>query len=70
MKRRPAILAVTLALLAGMLPIGRPLQAQSSPLEAAETYFSEGPRTIKAADLYENLNDGDPENDPTIISLR
>ena len=25
---------------------------------------------MAAADLYENLNDGDPENDPTIISLR
>jgi rhodanese-related sulfurtransferase len=37
---------------------------------AAEAYFSTGPRTIGAADLYENLNDGDVENDPTIISLR
>jgi rhodanese-related sulfurtransferase len=37
---------------------------------AAETYFSEGPRTIQATDLFENLNDGDPENDPYIISLR
>jgi rhodanese-related sulfurtransferase len=37
---------------------------------AAQAYFSEGPRTIQAADLYENLNDGDPDNDPTIISLR
>jgi rhodanese-related sulfurtransferase len=63
-------MAVTLALLAAMFPSGRLLQAQSSPQEAANAYFSQGPRTIGAADLYENLNDGDPENDPTIISLR
>jgi rhodanese-related sulfurtransferase len=37
---------------------------------AADAYFSGGPRTIQAADLFENLNDGDPENDPYIISLR
>jgi rhodanese-related sulfurtransferase len=37
---------------------------------AAEAYFGDGPRTMAAADLYENLNDGDPENDPYIISLR
>jgi rhodanese-related sulfurtransferase len=37
---------------------------------AAEAYHSAGPRTIGATDVYENLNDGDPENDPYIISLR
>jgi rhodanese-related sulfurtransferase len=38
--------------------------------EVAEAYFGEGPRTMQAADLFENLNDGDVENDPYIISLR
>jgi rhodanese-related sulfurtransferase len=38
--------------------------------EAAEVYFAGGPRTIEAAVVYENLNDGDPDNDPYIISLR
>ncbi|MGD2148264.1 MAG: rhodanese-like domain-containing protein, partial [Anaerolineae bacterium] len=70
MKRRLAIMAVTLVLLVGAFSSGQLLQAQSSPQEVAQAYFSEGPRTIGAADVYENLNDGDPENDPYIISLR
>jgi rhodanese-related sulfurtransferase len=37
---------------------------------AADAYFSSGAKTISAADLYENLNDGDTSNDPTIISVR
>jgi rhodanese-related sulfurtransferase len=37
---------------------------------AANAYFGAGARTLTAADLFENLNDGDPENDPYIISLR
>jgi rhodanese-related sulfurtransferase len=37
---------------------------------AAVAAFEEGPRFIQADALYENLNDGDPDNDPTIISLR
>jgi rhodanese-related sulfurtransferase len=36
----------------------------------AELVFRAGMRFISAADLYENLNDGDPDNDPSIISLR
>jgi rhodanese-related sulfurtransferase len=49
---------------------GLPTPLAASVAGAAEAYFGEGPRTIKAADLYENLNDGDPENDPYVISLR
>jgi rhodanese-related sulfurtransferase len=52
----------------GTYDLPSPLAA--SVAAAAEAYFAEGPRTITAADLYENLNDGDPDNDPTIISLR
>ena len=37
---------------------------------AAEAYFSGGTKNISAADLYDNLNDGDTSNDPTIISVR
>jgi rhodanese-related sulfurtransferase len=38
---------------------------------AAEAYLSgELPATIKAADLYDLLNDGDTSNDPLIISVR
>jgi len=71
MKKRLTFILLALALIVGTLPIiGQTGQAQGSLQKAAEAYFSEGPRTIKAADLYENLNDGDPENDPYIISLR
>jgi len=70
MKKRLAFTTLALVLLVGILPTNQALRAQGSLQEVAEAYFSEGPRTIKAADLFENLNDGDPENDPYIISLR
>jgi rhodanese-related sulfurtransferase len=71
MKKRLAFIALTLALVVGTLPaLGQIGQAQDSLQEAADAYFSAGPRTIEAANLFENLNDGDPENDPYIISLR
>jgi rhodanese-related sulfurtransferase len=70
LRSRLAFVAVALALVAGLFSTGQFSQAQD-PLQArADAYFGEGPRTIQAADLFENLNDGDPENDPTIISLR
>jgi rhodanese-related sulfurtransferase len=69
LRQRLAFVAVALALIVALLPtqVG---QAQDSLQARAETYFGEGPRTLTAADLFENLNDGDPENDPYIISLR
>ena len=71
MKKRLALIALVVALMVGMLPIiDQTGLAQGSLQKAAEVYFSGGPRTIKATDLFENLNDGDPENDPYIISLR
>ena len=71
MKKRLAFIVLALALIVGMLPIiGRAEQSPGSLQEAAEVYFSGGPRTIKAADLFENLNDGDADNDPYIISVR
>jgi rhodanese-related sulfurtransferase len=71
MKKRLALIVLVVALMVGMLPIiGQTGQDQGSIQKAAEAYFSEGPRTISAADLFENLNDGDAENDPYIISLR
>jgi LPXTG-motif cell wall-anchored protein len=38
--------------------------------EAAEAYFGEGFKLIAADVLYDNLNDGDTDNDPTIIDIR
>ncbi|MGD8463640.1 MAG: rhodanese-like domain-containing protein [Anaerolineae bacterium] len=37
---------------------------------AANAYFGGGTKNIPAADLYDNLNDGDASNDPTVISVR
>jgi rhodanese-related sulfurtransferase len=37
---------------------------------AAEAYFSGGTKNMSADALYDNLNDGDTSNDPTIISVR
>jgi rhodanese-related sulfurtransferase len=70
LRQRLTFVAAILALVAALAPAGQVGQAQDSLQVQAETYFSEGPRTIQAADLFENLNDGDAENDPTIISLR
>ncbi|MBU1749343.1 MAG: hypothetical protein KKA73_16785, partial [Chloroflexi bacterium] len=70
MKKRCVFTALVFALIVGAVTIGGVLHAQGSPQEAALAYFSGGAKTISAADLYENLNDGDAENDPYIISLR
>ena len=37
---------------------------------AADAYFSNGTKNIKADALYDNLNDGDATNDPFILSVR
>ncbi len=37
---------------------------------AADAYFNNGTKNIKASDLFDNLNDGDSSNDPWIISVR
>ncbi|HHB90013.1 MAG TPA: rhodanese-like domain-containing protein [Anaerolineae bacterium] len=42
----------------------------SDPVAAAAAWLGDGPNYIKADALYENLNDGDPDNDPLIISVR
>ena len=70
MKKTLTFITLAFTLIVVALPIGQTLRAQGSLQEVAEAYFSEGPRTIQAADLFENLNDGDAENDPYIISLR
>jgi len=71
MRKRLAFAAIALALIVALLPLaGKTGQAQGSLQAVADANFSEGPRTRQAADLFENLNDGDAENDPYIISLR
>jgi rhodanese-related sulfurtransferase len=70
MKRTLAFITLAFTLIVVALPIGQTLRAQGSLQEVAEAYFSGGARMIQAADVFENLNDGDVENDPYIISLR
>ncbi|MGC9334812.1 MAG: rhodanese-like domain-containing protein [Anaerolineae bacterium] len=70
MRRRLAFAVVALALVLALFPMGQIGQAQDSLQALAESYFSEGIRTVQAVDLFENLNDGDPDNDPYIISIR
>ena len=70
LRKRLAFVAVALALILALLPAGHVGRAQDSLQPLADAYFGEGPRTIEAVDLFENLNDGDVENDPTIISLQ
>jgi rhodanese-related sulfurtransferase len=70
LRRRLAFTAVALALVVALFPAGQIGLAQDSLQAQANAYFSAGPRTIEAAALFDNLNDGDPENDPYIISLR
>jgi rhodanese-related sulfurtransferase len=70
LRERLAFVAVALALILALLPTEQVGQAQDLVQAQADTYFSGGPRTLEAAGLFENLNDGDPENDPYIISLR
>ena len=70
MRKNLAFIALVLALIVALIPTGETGQAQNSLQAVADAYFGAGPRTMQAADLFENLNDGDAENDPTIISLR
>ncbi|MCB0203385.1 MAG: rhodanese-like domain-containing protein [Anaerolineae bacterium] len=52
-------------------PTATPEPPQSSAvLDDATAYYSSGPKTISADDLFANLNDGDAENDPFILSVR
>jgi rhodanese-related sulfurtransferase len=69
--KKPLLIVLMLALTLGIAPQALSQEASQNVVQAAaEITFSEGPRFIAADALYENLNDGDPDNDPTIISLR
>ncbi len=60
---------LNLALVLSLL-LGTAAWAADDILGAANGYFSGGTKHITAADLFDNLNDGDPTNDPYIISVR
>ena len=68
---RSALLGLLLALIIGTTPQLSGQELEGDSIRAtAETVFAEGAKFTSADVLYENLNDGDPDNDPTIISLR
>ena len=68
--KRFALLALLVIVLfsviapAALAQDGNPVQA------AAQEYFAGGAKTIKAADLFANLNDGDASNDPFMVDIR
>ncbi len=51
-------------------PVERAAGGESALLGDVEVAWEDGPDFIKAEALYENLNDGDTDNDPFIISVR
>ncbi|MCB0238415.1 MAG: rhodanese-like domain-containing protein, partial [Anaerolineae bacterium] len=59
-------------------PTATPVPATATPeppmasavADDAMAYYGSGPKTISADDLFANLNDGDAENDPFILSVR
>jgi rhodanese-related sulfurtransferase len=68
MQRRVLLVLLATLLLAGLVA---PAVFADGPVQpAAEQYYAGGPKTIKAADLYANLNDGDASNDPYLIDVR
>ena len=69
MKRFALLVLLVIVLFSVIAPAalaqdGNPVQA------AAQEYFAGGAKTIKAADLYANLNDGDASNDPFMVDIR
>ena len=49
---------------------GLPQPPASNPIADAASWLSDGPNVLPANALFENLNDGDADNDPLIISVR
>lgn len=67
LKRLTLVLAVLVVLSLALTGAG---MAAEDVQTAADAYFSGGTQNIKAADLFDTLNDGDTSNDPFIIDLR
>ncbi len=56
--------------LAATAVFDRPEPLAATVTSAADAYFSGGTKNMKASDVFDNLNDGDPSNDPFIIDVR
>ena len=68
--KRFALLALLIVMLFSVMAPATLAQGSDPVQAAAEKYFSGGAKTIKAADLYANLNDGDKGNDPFMVDIR
>ena len=70
MKARAIRISIAVLIL-GLVGMTVVTLAQGNPIQqAAAAYFGAGYNLITAEALYENLNDGDESNDPTIIDIR
>ncbi|MBN1313864.1 MAG: hypothetical protein JXA42_00280, partial [Anaerolineales bacterium] len=75
-RRKNYVFKIVLIGLLLFLVVGTTIQISGHELDGdtirttAEMVFADGAKFTSADVLYENLNDGDPDNDPTIISLR
>ena len=70
MSRKAVLIMLAVMFLLGLTATTALAQAGDPIQAAADKYFTGGTKTIKAADLFANLNDGDKTNDPYIIDLR
>ena len=68
--KRFALLALLVIVLFSVIAPAALAQGGNPVQAAAQDYFAGGVKTIKAADLYANLNDGDASNDPFMVDIR
>ncbi len=67
LKKTPLVFSLIIIL---SLLLSGAAMAQGPVQEAADAFFSGGPKHISAADVFDNMNDGDDSNDPFIIDVR
>ena len=68
--KRFALLALLVIVLFSVIAPAALAQGGNPVQAAAQDYFAGGVKTIKAADLFANLNDGDASNDPFMVDIR
>lgn len=70
MSRKMLFTVMAVLVMASLLVVPAAAQTANPIQAAADKYYAAGAKTIKATDLFANLNDGDTSNDPMIIDLR
>ncbi len=70
MSRRMLFTVLAVLLMVSLFVVPAGAQSANPVQAAAEKYFTAGAKTIKAADLFANLNDGDDSNNPLVVDLR